>query len=135
MAEVEDPEATIARLREEVVATRKQRMNAQRAAIAAPVLEVALDRASRDRSSRVTNETDAIREEIADLWNQILQEVRQVDRVRELFARADAVYPRLPARPRLVAELNAEAQWRDAVLREDRAIALRLELPHVEACI
>jgi hypothetical protein len=135
MTDPEDPEAVIARLREAVAVTRRQRMNAQKAAIAAPVLEVALNRAARDRSSRATNETDAIREEIADLWDQIFQEARQVDRVRELFARADAVYPRLSPRPRLVAELNEEARWRASFLKEDQAIALRLELPHVEECV
>lgn len=132
MPSSDDAAATLARLREEVVSTRKRRMDVQRAAIAAPVAALALDRASRDRSSRATTETDELRDEIVGLWDQILQEGRQVDRVRQLFGRADAAYPDLPSRPRLVAALNAEAHWRAALSADSRAGALRLELPHVE---
>ncbi|WP_146249066.1 MULTISPECIES: hypothetical protein [unclassified Curtobacterium] len=131
----DDAATTIQQLREKVASTRKQRMDAQRAALVAPVVEVALDRAARDRSSRATNETDAIREEIVGLWDQILQEVRGVDGVRELFARADVAYPDFPARPRLVAELNAEARWRASLSHDARAIALRLAFPPVEEII
>jgi hypothetical protein len=122
----------LARLREEVASTRKRRMDAQRAAIAAPVAVLALERASRDRSSRATTETDELRDEVVSLWDQILQEARQVDRVRELFARADVAYPGLASRPRLVAKLNEEARWRSSLANEDRAVALRLELPRAE---
>jgi uncharacterized coiled-coil DUF342 family protein len=132
MTGADDATANLARLREEVVSTRKRRMDAQRAAINAPVVALALDRASRDRSSRATEETDALRDEIDGLWDQIVQEGRQVDRVRQLFSRADAAYPGLPSRPRLVAALNAEAHWRAALSADSRAAALRLELPHVE---
>lgn len=132
MTGVDDATANLARLREEVVSTRKRRMDAQRAAIAAPVVALALDRASRDRSSRATDETDAIRDEIDELWDQIVQEGRRVDGVRQLFSRADAAYPNLPSRPRLVAALNAEADWRAALSADARASALRLELPRVE---
>ena len=132
MTGADDATANLARLREEVVSTRKRRMDAQRAAINAPVVALALDRTSRDRSSRATDETDALRDEIDELWDQIVQEGRQVDRVRQLFSRADAAYPGLPSRPRLVAALNAEAQWRAGLAADARAGALRLELPHVE---
>ncbi|WIB62122.1 hypothetical protein DEJ13_17775 (plasmid) [Curtobacterium sp. MCLR17_007] len=128
----DDATANLARLREEVVLTRKRRMDAQRAAINAPVVTLALDRASRDRSSHATDETDAIRDEIVDLWDRIMQEGRQADRTRQLFSRADAAYPDLPSRPRLVSALNAEAHWRAGLANDPRAGALRLELPHVE---
>ncbi len=96
MTGADDAAANLARLREEVVSTRKRRMDAQRAAIAAPVVALALDRASRDRSSRATDETDAMRDEIDELWDQIVQEGRQVDGVRQLFRRARR---RLPGSP------------------------------------
>lgn len=132
MTGADDATANLAQLREEVASTRKRRMDAQRAAIAAPVVALALDRASRDRSSRATDETDALRDEIDGLWDQILQEGRQVDRVRQLFSRADVAYPDLPSRPRLVSALNSEAHWRVELAADSRAGALRLELPLVE---
>lgn len=132
MAHPDHAKTNLARLREEVASTRKRRMDAQRAAINAPVVTLALDRASRDRSSRATDETDAMRDEIDGLWDQILREARRVDGVRQLFSRADAAYPDLPSRPRLVSALNAEAQWRAGLSNDSRAGSLRLELPHVE---
>lgn len=82
----EDPTVTIARLREQITQTRKDRMSAQRTVATSGVLEVALKRTSRDRSSGATGETDALREEIAELRDSIVHEVRQVDRTRTLFS-------------------------------------------------
>ena len=130
--EDEDPTATIARLREQISLTRKSRMSAQRTVATSGVLEVALERTSRDRSSGATSETDALREEIAELRDNIGREVRQVDRVRTLFRRADAEYPGLPQRARVVAELNREAQWRMGLRSQEQWQQLRVDVPAVE---
>ncbi|WP_158698572.1 hypothetical protein [Microbacterium sp. str. 'China'] len=127
----EDPTVTIARLREQITQTRKDRMSAQRTVATSGVLEVALKRTSRDRSSGATGETDALREEIAELRDSIVHEVRQVDRTRTLFLRADAEWPDLPQRARVVAELNREAQWRTDLQTRERWQQLRVEMPTV----
>lgn len=50
----------IARLREQISLTRWNRMSAQLTVATSNVLEVALERTSRDRSSGATSETDAL---------------------------------------------------------------------------
>lgn len=132
MTQTEDPEVTIARLREEVTETRKKRMAAQKTIATLPNLEVALERAARDRSSGATSETDALREEIHTLRDDIVHEARQIDRVRALFPLADAEHPQLSPRPRLIQELNAETRWRDGVLADERSAQLRIVLPRTE---
>ncbi|WP_341977778.1 hypothetical protein [Microbacterium sp. LWO13-1.2] len=119
----------IARLRDQVAQVRKSRMGAQRTVATSTVLEVALERTSRDRSSGATNETDALREEIEELRDQILHEVRQVDRVRTLFARADAEYPGVARRSRVIVELNREADWRTDLRSREQWQRTRIEIP------
>lgn len=130
--EDENPTTTIARLREQVAQTRKNRMSAQRTVATSGVLETALERTSRDRSSGATSETDALREEITELRDGIAREVRQIDRARTLFRRADAEYPGLPQRARVVTELNREAQWRMGLRGQEQWQLLRVDLPAVE---
>lgn len=132
MKDAEDPADAIARLREQITLARKNRMSAQRVVATSSVLEVALERTSRDRSSGATNETDALREEIAELRDSIVHEVRQVDRARTLFRRADAEYPELPQRARIVAELNHEAQWRMGLRSQEQWQQLRIDMPAVK---
>lgn len=129
MDENEEPVETITRLRERITLTRKNRMSAQRTVATSTVLEVALERTSRDRSSGATDETDALREEIAELRDKIVQEARQVDRVRTLFSLADAEYPGLPQRARVVAALNQEAYWRADLRGQEEWQRLRVEIP------
>jgi uncharacterized coiled-coil DUF342 family protein len=132
MTQTEDPESTIARLREEITRTRKQRMAAQKTVATTPNLEIALDRVARDRSSGATGETDALRMEIDALRQDIVHEVRQIDKVRTLFPRVDAEYPELSPRTRLVRELNEEEIWRRGMLSNERSIQLRIMLPRPE---
>jgi hypothetical protein len=118
MVENEDPAAVIARLQTDIADSRRKRMAAQKTLAMQPVLETALERASRDRSTGATNETDALRSEIQTLRDRIVHEVRQIDRTRSLFQLADAAHPGLPQRARLVQELNQEAQWRRRVISD-----------------
>jgi hypothetical protein len=129
MAETEDSEKTIARLREDITETRKKRMTAQKTIATTPNLEIALDRVARDRSSGATNETDALREEIHTLRDDIVHEARQIDRVRVLFPKVDAAFPLLAPRQRMVKEFNQECQWREGVLADERAVELRIVMP------
>lgn len=112
----EDPERVVAELQREITETRRKRMAAQKILATQPVLETALERASRDRSTGATNESDALRAEIQELRDSIVHEVREIDRTRMLFQLADPEYPRLPQRPRLISEFNAEASWRRGVI-------------------
>ncbi|MCK6065769.1 MULTISPECIES: hypothetical protein [Microbacterium] len=135
----EDPETVVAELQRDITETRRKRMAAQKVLATQPVLETALERASRDRSTGATNETDALRAEIQELRDSIVHEVRQIDRTRMLFPLADAAYPGLPQRPRLISELNAEASWRRGVIAgQDTADLLasasdvRIVLPTLE---
>jgi len=107
-------------------------MSAQRTVATSGVLETALERTSRDRSSGATSETDALREEITELRDSIVREVRQVDRVRTLFLRADAEYSGIPQRARVVAELNREARWRMELRTQEQWQELRVDMPAVE---
>lgn len=132
MTETRDPETAIAQLREQIVTTRKARMAAQKTIATMPNLEIALERAARDRSSGATSETDALREEIQTLRDDIVSEARGVDKMRGLFPRVDAKYPSLAPRARLVKEFNQEAQWRESVLSDERSAQLRLVLPRTE---
>jgi hypothetical protein len=135
MTDTEDPDKAITRLREEITETRKKRMAAQKTIAATPDLELALDRIARDRSSGATNETDALREEIHTLRDDIVHEARQIDRTRALFPRVDATYPKLTPRPRLVKEFNEERQWRESVLADERSEQLRIVLPRTKEII
>lgn len=128
-------DATIAALREQVSETRRRRMAAQKIIAASSVLDIAMERAARDRSSGATDETDSLREEISELRDQIIHEVRQIDRIHVLFNRADSVYASLPQRPRLVSELNHEAKWRARLHSDHQWRLLRIELPPVEEII
>lgn len=129
MTQTEEPDHSIAHLREELTQARKKRMSAQKTIATTPNLELALERVARDRSSGATGETDAFREEIHTLRDDIVHEARQIDRVRMLFPRVDAEYSDLPPRPRLITELNQEKQWRDGVLSDERSAQLRIVLP------
>lgn len=135
MPEDEDPEKEIARLRQEISDIRKKRMAVQRTVATTPVVETALERTSRDRSSGATGETDALREQIQKLRDDIVDEARSIDKIRSLFQRADAVYPGLPQRGRMVAELNNEATWRNAMRSDERRVELRLVLPSAQELV
>jgi len=124
-----DSDLEITRLRAEITETRKLRMTAQRTIAGTPDLVLALDRIARDRSSGETGETDALREEIQGLRDDIVHETRQIDRVRELFERINTVHPQLTPRTRLVKEMNQERLWRDGVLADKRSTQLRIMLP------
>jgi uncharacterized coiled-coil DUF342 family protein len=135
MTQTEDPEKVIAQLREEITETRKKRMAVQRTVAGTPNLELALDRVARDRSSGDTGETDALRDEIHTLRDDIVHEVRQIDRTRALFSRVDEAYPLLAPRARLVKELNQEKQWRDGVLSDARSEQLRIVMPETKEVV
>ena len=135
MTENEDSDQAIARLRGEITETRKKRMAAQRTIAATPDLEIALARVARDRSSGATSETDALREEIHTLRDDIVHEARQIDRVRALFPRVDAEYPQLSPRTRLVKEFDQERQWRDGVLADERSEQLRIVMPRTKEVV
>ncbi|XKH58418.1 hypothetical protein LG293_17510 (plasmid) [Citricoccus nitrophenolicus] len=132
MADADDPEKVIATLREQITETRKRRMATQKALSAIPNLEIALDRAARDRSTGATDETDTLRQEILTLRDDIMQKVRGVDKTRDLFALIDAEYPHLEPRARLIKELNAEARWRNEVRSDERSARLRIVPPAAE---
>lgn len=132
MTQNDDPEKDIAQLREEITATRKRRMAAQKTVATMPNLQIALERAARDRSSGASDETDNLREEIQTLRDQIAHDVRQIDRARALFPFVDAEYQQIPARGRLVNEFNEEARWRQCVLADERSARLRIVLPKTE---
>lgn len=132
MTQNDDPEKEIAQLREEITETRKRRMAAQKSIATMPNLKIALERAARDRSSGASDETDALREEIQTLRDQIVHEARQIDRMRDLFPFVDAEYPQIPSRGRLVNEFNEETRWRQCVLADERATRLRIVLPRTE---
>lgn len=133
MTDEQNAEKLIATLRQEIADVRKRRMSAQKTIATTQVLQVALDRASRDRSSGATAETDQLRDTIQTLTNDIVHEIRQIDRVRTLFALADSEYPQLPQRARLVAELNQEADWRHSLIADERLTEFRVALPDAEA--
>lgn len=133
MTDEQDAEKLIATLRQEIAEVRKRRMSAQRTIATTPVLQVALERASRDRSSGATTETDQLRDTIQTLTADVAHEIRQIDRIRTLFALADREYPQLPQRQRLVAELNQEAEWRRSLVADERLAEVHISLPEVEA--
>jgi hypothetical protein len=133
MTDDQDAEKLIATLRQEIAEVRKRRMSAQRTIATTPVLQVALERASRDRSSGATTETDQLRDTIQTLTADVAHEIRKIDRVRTLFALADGEYPQLPQRARLVAELNQEAEWRRVLIADERLAEVHLSLPEAEA--
>lgn len=135
MTEDQSAEELVAQLRGQVAATRKSRMDAQRIAATSPLLRTALERASRDRSSGATNETDDLHEEIEHLRDDIAHEVRRVDRVRALFDRADTAYPDLPQRHRLINDLNREGRWRAGLAALAGWQELRLDLPAAEELV
>jgi uncharacterized coiled-coil DUF342 family protein len=135
MTQIEDSKTPIAQLREQITEVRKKRMAAQKAVATTPNLAIALERVARDRSSGATNETDALREEIHTLRDDIVHEARQIDRVRTLFALVDAEYPQLPPRTRLVKELNEERQWRVGTISNEQTATLRIVLPETEEIV
>lgn len=104
-------------------------MSAQKTIAAKPVLEVAVERMSRNRSSGSTDETDALREEINSLRAEVTSEIKEIDHIRALFMRADAVFEELPGRARLVQRLNTESQWRHRVLEDHQLGQVRIVLP------
>jgi hypothetical protein len=135
MTQNEDSETVIAALRTAITETRRKRMAAQKTIATTPNLEIALDRVARDRSSGATNETDALREEIHKLRDDIAHEARQIDRVRALFPKVDAEYPQLAPRPRLVKEFNQESQWRNDILADERSAELRITVPKAKEIV
>ncbi|WP_434317511.1 hypothetical protein [Leifsonia sp. P73] len=132
MTEEQEAGQLIAKLRQEIAEVRRKRMSAQKTIATTPVLQVALERASRDRSSGATAETDQLRDTIQTLSSDIVHEIREIDKIRVLFANADSVYPELPQRPRLVAEFNVEADWRRSLITDERLAELRIVLPEAE---
>lgn len=129
MADSHDLADEVARLQKEVVETRKQRMAAQKVIVTKPVLEVALERASRNRSSGATDATDASRDEINSLRADVMAWIYDIDKMRRHFATADAAYPGLPARARVIQELNDETRWRDRLIEDERLREVRLNIP------
>lgn len=125
-------EDRVEQLQREVSETRAKRLAAQRKALHLPVVQKAVDRLERDRSSGITLEVNEARSEIQLLNDNIMDLVHGVDLTRRLFNTADKQYPQNSQRAQIIPLFNIEARWRDGLISDERWAAHGSSLPNVQ---
>lgn len=129
MSDPQDLATEVAQLHERLTAVRKQRMAAQKNAVSKPVLELALERVSRNRSSGATDEIDELLEELNRFRSEIMVEIHSIDRTRSLVEKLSAELPGLEGLDRMFAVLNLETAWRNELIDNDDISRVHLSFP------